>query len=98
VYSTTFEGPGKSGAKVVLDLGRVEHYAEVWVNGKLAGTALWPPYRVEIGKLVKAGENRVVIVVANSIANRFAWDQWGSRGGGKAEASGLMGAVRVVWE
>ena len=34
-------------------------------------------------------------IVANSIANRFAWDLWGTRGTGKPEPSGLLGPVSL---
>jgi hypothetical protein len=80
----------------VLDLGAVQHYAEVYVNGKLAGLALWPPYRVKVGPFLRGGENRISVVVANSIANRFAWDKWGTRGTGKPDPSGLLGPVKLM--
>jgi len=79
-----------------LDLGEVQHYAEVWLNGKLVGTLLWPPYRIELTPHVKKDKNELVLVVSNSLANRFAWDVWGTRGAGKAEPSGLLGPVRLL--
>jgi hypothetical protein len=79
-----------------LDLGEVQHNVEVWLNGRLIDTRLWPPYRVELTKHLKAGENELVLVVANSIANRFAWDVWGTRGEGKPEPSGVLGPVRIL--
>ena len=79
-----------------LDLGDVQHYAEVWLNGKLAGTLLWPPYRIELTPPLKKDRNELVLVVSNSIANRFAWDLWGTRGSAKAEPSGLLGPVQVL--
>jgi hypothetical protein len=79
-----------------LDLGDVQHYVEVWLNGKLVGTLLWPPYRIELTESLKAGNNDLVLVVSNSIANRFAWDVWGTRGSAKAEPSGLLGPVTLL--
>ncbi len=79
-----------------LDLGEVQHYAEVWLNGRLIGTLLWPPYRIEATQHLKAGTNDLVLVVSNSLANRFAWDIWGTRGTGKPEPSGLLGPVRLL--
>ena len=70
-----------------LDLGKVQHYAEVWLNGKLVGTLLWPPYRIELTQHLRKEKNELVLVVSNSLANRFAWDVWGTRGAGKAEPS-----------
>ena len=68
----------------------------VYINGKLAGVALWPPFKVPVGQLLHPGENQVSIVVSNSIANRFAWDKWGTRGTAKPDPSGLLGPVRVM--
>jgi hypothetical protein len=62
------------GIRLDLDLGRVCWCAEVWVNGKLAGTRVWPPYRLDITDLAKDGENRLTVVVANLLANRMSWD------------------------
>jgi hypothetical protein len=81
-----------------LDLGDVQHYVEVWLNGKLVGTLLWPPYRIELTEHLKKDKNDLVLVVSNSIANRFAWDIWGTRGDAKAEPSGLLGPVRIFAE
>ncbi len=87
--------PEEAG-RVWLDLGEVQHYAEVWLNGKLAGLCLWAPYLLEVTDFVKPGPNELVVVVSNSIANRFSWDVWGTRGRGKAEPSGLLGPVSLL--
>jgi hypothetical protein len=79
-----------------LDLGTVQHYAEVWLNGKLVETLLWPPYRIELTRHVREGSNDLVLIVSNSLANRFAWDVWGTRGTAKAEPSGLLGPVQIL--
>ncbi len=100
LYRTTFPWGGLSGAsgRVTLNLGEVRECAEVWVNGQLAGTRIWPPYRVEITELLQEGENELVVIAANLIANRLAWDEWGTRGPGATLASGLLGPVRLeVW-
>jgi len=86
--SIRVEGDAK---RVWLDLGQVQHYVEVYVNGTLVDTLLWPPYELEITKQIVAGENELALVVSNSIANRFAWDVWGTRGAARAEASGILG-------
>ena len=82
--------------KVWLDLGDVRHYVEVYVNGALAGTLLWPPYELEITDHLTAGDNEIALVVTNSIANRFAWDVWGTRGSARAEPSGVIGPA-CLW-
>ncbi len=93
-YRKTFTAPAQS-AHLWLDLGKVEHYVEVYLNGRLAGCLLWPPYEIDLGGQCRAGENEIVLVVANSLANRFAWDVWGTRGTGNAEPSGILGPVRL---
>ncbi len=95
LYRTEMKAPESDQAqRWFLDLGDVQHYAEVWLNGKLVGTLLWPPYRIELTQHLKKGKNDLILVVSNSLANRFAWDIWGTRGTGKPEPSGLLGPVR----
>ncbi|MEJ2703068.1 MAG: hypothetical protein P8Z79_11565, partial [Sedimentisphaerales bacterium] len=81
-----------------LDLGKVQHYVEVYVNNRFVDLLLWPPYELEITDFLKKGRNEVALVVSNSIANRFAWDVWGTRGRGKAEPSGIIGPARILIE
>jgi hypothetical protein len=49
-----------------LDLGTVGQTAEVRVNGKHVGTRIFSPYRFDISHAVKAGENTVEVIVANT--------------------------------
>ncbi len=77
IYSTTFTLESDHKAEDIrldLDLGKVCWCAEIWVNGKLAGTRVWPPYRLDITTQATVGENRLDIVVANLLANRMRWD------------------------
>lgn len=76
LYETTFTVTPEQAAsgKLALDLGEVCYCAEVWLNGMLVGTRVWPPYRLALGDGVKPGENRLVVVVANLLANRMHWD------------------------
>jgi len=82
-----------TGRRVFLDLGDVRNIAEVRVNGKSAGTQLWPPYRFDITELLKAGSNRLQIGVTNTLANRYGQ---GRPGLTEKPASGLLGPVRLV--
>jgi len=79
-----------------LDLGKVQHYVEVYINGRLADTLLWPPYELDVTEYLNEGRNELVLVAANSIANRFAWDVWGTRGTATAEPSGILGPA-YLW-
>ena len=102
VYRTEATLKSAPRGPVWLDLGRVEHYAEVWINGRLATTLLWPPYRVEIASFLLRGRNDIVLVVSNSVASRFLWDDWGTRDGRSwgvgptPETSGLIGPVTLT--
>jgi hypothetical protein len=74
VYSNTFQFAGKPGGKLYLDLGKVANLVEVYVNGINCGTAWTYPYRVNISKAVKSGENKLIIKVTNTWANRLMGD------------------------
>jgi hypothetical protein len=74
VYSNTFQFTGKPGNKIYLDLGKVANIAEVYVNGMNCGTAWTFPYRLNIGNAVKPGENKLIIKVTNTWANRLMGD------------------------
>ena len=84
-YAAMFslENPGK---EIHLDLGKVGHAAEVWVNGKSCGTRLWGPHVFEIGDALRPGQNEVRVRVANLINNSY----------GEYAESGLLGPVRIV--
>jgi hypothetical protein len=50
----------------------VREAALVFINGQAAG-ALWhPPYRVEVGRLLKPGMNHIEIHVYNTALNAWA--------------------------
>ena len=77
---------------VVLDLGRVAASAEVRVNGQLAGIKVAPPWRLDITKHMKPGENRIEVLVCNTLANHYVTIPTHYRGD---TTSGLLGPVRV---
>lgn len=101
LYRREIEIPRQPGKRIFLNLGDVRECAEIWVNGRLAGVRLWPPYRVDITDLVRPGSNDVRIVASNLLANRFAWDQLGTRGWGLEHMqesvldSGVLGPVNL---
>ncbi|MBN2292902.1 MAG: hypothetical protein JXM70_10785 [Pirellulales bacterium] len=77
VYSTTFQLGAdykQDDVRLELDLGKVCWCAEVWLNGQLLGTRIWPPYKLDITQKAKQGENRIDIVVSNLLANRMHWN------------------------
>lgn len=75
-YTKSFELPvgARRGAPLLIDLGVVGDLAEVRVNGRLAGTAWKAPYRLDIGRYVRAGRNTLDIRVANTWVNRLIGD------------------------
>jgi hypothetical protein len=60
--------------KYYLDLGKIAHLAEVWLNGQNCGVAWTEPYRVDVTKALRWGENKLEIRVTNTWANRMERD------------------------
>lgn len=77
---------------VMLDLGQVAASAEVLVNGKPAGIKVAPPWRLELSSLLTAGDNRIEILVCNTLANHYVTIPTHYRG---STVSGLLGPVRL---
>ena len=105
-YTTMFNG--KAGVPLTLDLGEVETVAEVFVNGRKARTLWAPPYRCEIGDLVKDGVNELRVDVTTTWFNRLAYDArlpekdrktWtiaGPKKGTPPKPAGLLGPVKLT--
>lgn len=75
VYTNTFTlGAVPHGESIVLDLGDVRDIAVVKVNGTDCGTIWKLPYRADITKAVKPGENQLEITVINPWHNRLVGD------------------------
>ncbi|RPD41239.1 glycosyl hydrolase [Chitinophaga barathri] len=65
----------QKGKRIFLDLGRVEVVADVSVNGKEAGLCWKEPYRLDITRFIKPGENSLSIQVATLWPNRQIGDE-----------------------
>jgi len=73
------------GRRVMLDLGNVQHVAEVRLNG-VKYPALWkPPYRIDVTAAIHEGGNELEILVTNLWPNRLIGDahepedtEWGA--------------------
>jgi len=72
-YTHTFIMPQKLQGEYVLDLGKVDESAHVWINGKDAGIIWSIPFRLRIGKYLRPGKNTIRIEVANLMANRIRY-------------------------
>lgn len=82
-YTRTVTLP-KCKGDLILELGKVNHFAEVWVNGKPVGAKLWPPYKFQTDAF-RPGRNKIRIRVGNLVNNNY----------GMATPSGLVGPVFV---
>ncbi len=105
------EGKTTNGMRAWLD-APVRDAAVVYVNGERVGAVWCPPYAVNVSGRLKAGRNRLRVVVANTAINYMAgralpsYRLLNSRYGErfqpqdmnlmKALPSGLLGAVRLV--
>ncbi|MFC1558850.1 glycosyl hydrolase, partial [candidate division KSB1 bacterium] len=114
MYSTGFTLPNDfadQNRRWMLDLGKVNFFTEVWINGKLVAAKSWPPFIVNVTPYLRTGENKLNIVVSNLIANKMRWNifddaitwtrsRWWHDGSIIREAeklgSGLLGPVRLI--
>lgn len=80
VYKTTFKKPENTKETLVLDLGKVSHSCEVFLNGKSLGVRVFTPYRYEIPSVLLQDENILEIRVSNTPANELqytkSFDKW----------------------
>jgi hypothetical protein len=74
-YRTSFTTQLRAGATATLDLGTVADLAEVRLNGALIGTIWQPPFRAEVTRHLRAGDNLLEIRVANRWINRVIGDE-----------------------
>jgi hypothetical protein len=96
IYEKSFNLPDSyRDKKLVLDLGRVSSVAEVYVNGRQAGTLVWSPYKLDITEFVKPGENRLKIRLTNTEANARAVGP-SHRILANIDVCGLEGPVQIV--
>jgi hypothetical protein len=111
VYSTTFKlDHDPAGNLLAIELGQVDDVgiASVKLNGTDLGVVWRPPFRVDVTKAVKPGENKLEVMVVNSWRNRLIGDRELPEGqrltrtnisvtkNWKLESSGLLGPVRVA--
>ena len=111
VYSKTFRptaAPPGSNGRLFLDLGEVAVMARIRLNGQVLGTVWTPPYRVDITRQVKPGENALEVEVVNLWPNRMigdktrsqtervTWSTWDPfRADSPLIESGLLGPVTL---
>ncbi|KAI5852787.1 hypothetical protein DFP73DRAFT_602938 [Morchella snyderi] len=75
--SFNFSNHSRTSSKILLNLGRVDNIAQVFVNGKDAGLLWKPPYEIDITSCVKSGPaiNLLAVEVTNLWPNRLIGDE-----------------------
>jgi hypothetical protein len=106
------EIPGRSSGMQAWYESPVREAAVVYVNERRAGSVWCPPYRIEVTGLLKNGDNKIRILVANTAVNQMAgkplpdYRLLNQRYGVRFEpqdmdkikpvASGLLGPIRLT--
>ncbi|HEV7612415.1 MAG TPA: glycosyl hydrolase [Steroidobacteraceae bacterium] len=73
-YRNVFRVTPGSSKPLYLELGEVKNVAQVRINGSDAGIVWTAPWRVDIGKFVRTGDNVLEIEVVNLWPNRLIGD------------------------
>jgi len=68
-YRTRFQLPRAPSQPVYLELGEVREGCSVYVNGTHAGDLLWPPFQLEVERLLRRGQNDLEVVVYGTLRN-----------------------------
>ncbi|MFC4211004.1 glycosyl hydrolase [Pedobacter lithocola] len=73
IYTKTFTYTGDV-KNTWLDLGAFANLVEVKINGINCGILWTPPFKLDISKALKSGQNQISIEVVNTWANRLIGD------------------------
>ena len=65
-----------AAGRLCLDLGDVQNFAEVKLNGKDLGVLWKPPFRLDVANSLVAGENQIEVRVTNLWPNRMIGDEF----------------------
>jgi hypothetical protein len=90
------DGAGIAGGAWFLDLGEVACAAEVVLNGRIVGSRVAPPWRLDVGGNLRKGENSLEIAVANTLGNHYGVGIPTPYVYEGQTVSGLIGPVRLV--
>ncbi|WP_082547423.1 glycosyl hydrolase [Caulobacter sp. Root343] len=94
-YTRTLRLDTKPKGEHWLDLGQVHDMATVRING-MSFAPLIGPYRVKIGKALKAGDNLIEITVRNTPNNAMVEPANPARKHVRPQPAGLIGPVRLL--
>ncbi len=81
------------GNRIEIDLGDVVSSAAVYINGIASGTKVAPPWKFDITKLTRKGDNLIEVLVYNTLANNYITTPTRYRG---SIRSGLFGPVTLT--
>jgi hypothetical protein len=99
-YRTQFTAsPAPAGKRVFLEIGEVNDFARVKLNGKQLEAHAWQPYRWDVTDVVRPGNNELEVEVRTTVAGRGGGAPPPAAGRGRTVApppTGLLGPVRVV--
>jgi len=103
--------PGEHNMKAYLD-GPIREAAQIYVNGELAGVVWRPPFRLDVTRYLRDGENSLRMVVGNTAINslagqslpdyRLLWQRYGKlftpqgMENIRPLPSGILGPVRLI--
>ena len=76
----------------MIDLGEVVSSAELLINGKSAGVRVSPPWTFDVTPFARSGENKIEVLIYNTIANNYTTVPTMYLGSIK---SGLIGPVKL---
>ena len=91
--SLTVNAQQSAAKNIILDLGDVVASANVYVNGQLIGQKATSPWTFDLTGKLKAGENRIEILVYNTLGNHYL--NTPSQYVGRTN-SGLVGPVALI--
>jgi hypothetical protein len=83
----------QAGSEVIIDLGKVVATAEVHINDSLAGILVTAPWKIDVTKWIRKGDNKIEILVYNTLANHYLTIPTKYRG--NSLQSGLLGPVKM---
>lgn len=93
-YTTIFTlTQAEAKDRVILDLGRIAATAEIHLNDDKVAVLVAPPWKADVTGYLKCGENKISVLVYNTLANHYQTIPSRYRGN---PLSGLIGPVRLL--
>ena len=83
-----------ASTEISLDLGDLVSSAEVWVNGQSIDIKLTPPWKFDLSGKLKSGENKLEVLIYNTLGNHYLTTP--SKYVGRTK-SGLIGPAKITY-